>query len=135
VAIARSLASNPRLIVLDEPTSALDVSVGAKILRLLQDIQQRLGTAYLFVSHDLAVIRQMADEVAVMRAGRIVETAPCVELLDHPREDYTRKLLASVLPLPKERSKTRTTWSRPSAEMPSTDTAMPTGPDSRPVAS
>jgi ABC-type oligopeptide transport system ATPase subunit len=98
VSIARALASDPRLVVLDEPTSALDVSVGAKILKLLLDIQKRLGTTYLFVSHDLATIRQVADEVAVMLAGRIVEMGSADQILKRPQHPYTKALLNAVLP-------------------------------------
>ncbi|HEY8976974.1 MAG TPA: dipeptide ABC transporter ATP-binding protein, partial [Burkholderiaceae bacterium] len=93
IAIARALAVQPKLIVCDEPTSALDVSVQAQILNLLHDLQQDLGVSYLFITHNIGVVEYIADRVAVMRAGRIVEQGDCVSVLEHPQQDYTRALI------------------------------------------
>src|SRR5918996_3892720 len=96
IAIARALASNAEFIVCDEPTSALDVSVQAQILNLMRDLQDRLGLTYLFISHNLAVVRHMATRIGVMYLGRLVETAPSSELFARPRHPYTRMLLDAV---------------------------------------
>jgi peptide/nickel transport system ATP-binding protein len=94
--IAIALACNPALVIADEPTTALDVTIQAQILDLLRDLQKRLGLALLLITHDLGVVAEMADRVAVMYAGRIVEEAPVVELFRNPRHPYTRGLLASI---------------------------------------
>ena len=96
IAIARALAVQPRLIVCDEPTSALDVSVQAQILNLLHELQQELGVSYLFITHNIGVVEYIADRVAVMRAGRIVEQGDSVSVLERPQDAYTRALIDAV---------------------------------------
>ena len=94
IGIARALALNPKLIVCDEPVSALDVSIQAQILNLLKDLQRDFGLTYLFIAHDLAVVRAMSDQIAVMEKGRLVEYGPAEEVYTAPKEDYTKALLA-----------------------------------------
>jgi peptide/nickel transport system ATP-binding protein len=104
ILIAMALINRPRLLIADEPTTALDVTVQAQVLELLRDLQQQHGLAMLFISHDLAVVGQMASRVAVMRSGRIVETGPCGQLLTNPEQPYTRSLLAAVPTLRTDRN-------------------------------
>jgi microcin C transport system ATP-binding protein len=99
IAIARAMVLKPRLVVLDEPTSALDMSVQAQIVDLLRDLQDRHGLAYVFISHDLKVIRAMADDLIVMRDGKVVEQGPAARIFEHPEHPYTRALLAAAVDL------------------------------------
>lgn len=96
VGIARALAVEPKLLILDEPVSALDVSVQAQVVNLLEDIQERTGVGYLFIAHDMGVVRHMADRIAVMYLGRIVEEGDAEEICSHPKHPYTCMLIESV---------------------------------------
>ncbi len=107
VILARALITRPKLIVCDEPVSALDVSIQAQIINLLKDLQEEFGLAYLFISHDLSIIRHMADQVAVMYLGKIVEQAAVNKLFDNPLHPYTKSLLNSV-PIPDPHLKRKT---------------------------
>ncbi len=102
IGVARALALNPRLIICDEPVSALDVSIQAQILNLLKDLQKEFGLSYLFIAHDLAVVREMSDRIAVMSKGEIVEHGRADDVYKHPKNEYTRALLAAV-PVPDPR--------------------------------
>lgn len=96
IAVARALMLNPRILVLDEPVSALDLSIQSQILNLLIELQERLGLAYLFISHDLSVVKHMADDVLVMYLGRIVESGPAEQVFANPRHPYTQALLSAT---------------------------------------
>jgi ABC-type microcin C transport system duplicated ATPase subunit YejF len=98
--IARALALRPEFVVLDEPVSALDVSVGAQVVNLLRELQQRYGLTYLFISHSMPLVRYLCDRVAVMRKGRLVELGDCEQVCNEPREAYTRELIRATPEMP-----------------------------------
>jgi oligopeptide transport system ATP-binding protein len=103
IGIARAIALNPKLVICDEPVSALDVSIQAQIVNLLDDLQDEFGLAYLFVAHDIGVVRHISDRIAVMHEGKIVEQGSADQVCESPKDEYTKKLLAAVpVPDPRE---------------------------------
>ena len=124
VAIARALAVSPRLLVLDEPTSALDVSVQAKVIDLLEDLGRQLGLTYLFISHDLSLMRNFAATVGILYLGQIVETGPVAPVFEHPQHDYTRLLLASVPVISAEEAAMRPVIPLINGELPTAEELM-----------
>jgi peptide/nickel transport system ATP-binding protein len=114
ILIAMALVNRPSLLIADEPTTALDVTVQAQILDLLRELKQRSNAALLFISHDLSVVAQIAQRVAVMRKGKIVEIAPCVQLFSNPQHPYTRSLLAAVPTMHSDRDRPLTATGNPS---------------------
>jgi len=96
ICIARALAVEPEFIICDESVSALDVSVQSQILNLLLDLQEEMGLTYIFISHDLAVVKFISDEIAVMNQGKVVELAGCIDIYEKPQQDYTKKLLSAI---------------------------------------
>jgi peptide/nickel transport system ATP-binding protein len=124
VAIARALAVSPRLLVLDEPTSALDVSVQARVIDLLEDLGRQLGLTYLFISHDLSLMRNFAQTVGILYLGKIVETGPVAPVFEHPQHDYTRLLLASVPVISAEEAAMRPVIPLINGEMPTAEDLM-----------
>jgi len=103
IGIARAVALKPKLVICDEPVSALDVSIQAQIVNLLDDLQDEFGLAYLFVAHDIGVVRHISDRIAVMNEGKIVEQGSADQVCEHPKDEYTKKLLAAVpIPDPRE---------------------------------
>jgi len=109
IGIARALSTRPKLILADEPVSALDVSIRAQIVNLLEDLQREMGIAYVFVAHDIGIVRHISDRIAVMHEGKLVEQGPVDRVCEQPRDPYTKKLLAAVpVPDPRESRARRT---------------------------
>ncbi len=114
IGIARAVALKPKLVICDEPVSALDVSIQAQIVNLLDDLQDEFGLAYLFVAHDIGVVRHISDRIAVMHDGKIVEQGSADEVCERPKDDYTKKLLSAV-PIPDPRESRQRASGRPLA--------------------
>ncbi len=109
--IARALALRPEFLVLDEPVSALDVSVGAQVINLLQDLQRARGMTYLFISHSMPLVRYLADRVAVLQHGKLIEIGDCAQVCEHPREAYTQQLIAAT-PEIRDSARSKVQWKR-----------------------
>jgi peptide/nickel transport system ATP-binding protein len=124
VAIARAMSLSPELLVLDEPTSALDVSVQARVMDLLVDLGQQLGLTYLFISHDLSLMRNFAQRVGVLYRGNLVEEGPTATVFENPQHDYTRLLLASVPVISEEEARMRPTVPLINGELPTAEQLM-----------
>jgi oligopeptide/dipeptide ABC transporter ATP-binding protein len=120
IGIARALILNPRLIICDEPITALDVSVQAQIVNLLKDLQHKLGLTYLFISHDLRMVKYIADQVAVMYLGKIVETGPATQVFENPQHPYTQALISAIPTLDKHTTRVVLTGDLPSPIHPPT---------------
>jgi peptide/nickel transport system ATP-binding protein len=126
IAIARALALSPKIIIADESLSALDVSVQARVLALLQELQEELGVAYLFISHDLAVVERISHRIAVMFLGQIVEMGTRRQVLEDPRHEYTRRLLEAVpVPDPTRRRNRRREFIEPASAVHAIGAAVP----------
>lgn len=119
IAIARALASQPKLLILDEPTSALDVSIQAKIINTLSNLQREFGLSYLFITHDLSLMRNVADRVAIMYLGKILEIAPTVDFFRKPLHPYTQMLLSAIPTINKEEEELKPKKVPPTGEIPS----------------
>jgi len=119
IAIARALASQPKLLILDEPTSALDVSIQAKIINTLSNLQKEFGLSYLFITHDLSLMRNVADRVAIMYLGKILEIAPTLDFFRNPLHPYTQMLLSAIPTIKKEEEELKPKRVPPTGEIPS----------------
>ena len=133
IGIARAIALKPKLVVADEPVSALDVSIQAQIVNLLDDLQDELGLTYVFVAHDIGVVRHISDRIAVMHHGKIVEQGTADQVCEHPSDDYTKKLLAAVpIPDPRESRARREAPARRDDLVPSRRVTLPLSPPIKP---